>query len=185
MENTTLSSHYECRDNIVDVSEQLEKIESMIADPASFINESFDTIDKHISWRRSSLILDINSYCDQLTEQSRLKRSQCLLSSDTEDMEKIVCDLKEELAHQRRQFSTSVNKTRLDLIQNSVLYVKERLKQLALNYRESLLMKQELEFVYRDQLIEDVFGIIIENKQVCFCILVTVKYHNVLQLSKS
>ncbi len=161
MENNALSSHYECRDNIVDASEQLEKLNSMIADPALLINESFETIEKQISWRRSALISEINSYCDKLTEQNR---TQCLISNKTEDIVMRIDEMKKELAQQSNQFSTGVNEMRIDFIQYTVLYIKKRAKQLIHDYKESLLQKQT--FVYQDFLIEDFVGKIIDDKQV-------------------
>ena len=164
MENNALSSHNECRDNIVDASEQLEKLNSMIADPALLINESFETIEKQISWRRSALISEINSYCDKLTEQNRTNRTQCLISNKTEDIVMRIDEMKKELAQQSNQFSTGVNEMRIDFIQNTVLYIKKKAKQLIHDYKESLL--QEQTFVYQDFLIEDFVGKIIDDKQV-------------------
>ena len=68
-----------------------------------------------------------------------------------------IDEMKKELAQQSNQFSTGVNEMRIDFIQNTVLYIKKKAKQLIHDYKESLLQKQTF---------EDFVGKIIDDKQV-------------------
>ena len=69
---------HESRDKVDEALREVENIESITKDPTCYINQHFDLNKKRITWRRQTLIADINKYSDQLIQENESNRLQCL-----------------------------------------------------------------------------------------------------------
>ena len=188
---------HESRDKVDEALREVENIESITKDPTCYINQHFDLNKKRITWRRQTLIADINKYSDQLIEENESKRSECLqLSAQTNNIARKIDFLKEELFELKKQFDT-FDKSSIHLMQdevrlrfertkNGAIYIGDRLSEALKDYQESLLIKNELSFGFFDQPVEDIVGKMFDKKQVnkrwnlqqniCANILVDISY---------
>ena len=153
---------YESRDKIDEAFREVENIESIKKDPTCYINQHFDLNKKRITWRRQTLIADINKYSDQLIQENESNRSQCLqLSAQTNNIARKIDFLKEELFELKKQFDTfdaSVAQLRFERTKNVAIHLKDRLSETLKNYQESLMLNNQLSFGFFDQPIEDIVG---------------------------
>ena len=147
----------------------MENIESITNDPTCYINQNFDLNKKRIICRRNELISDINKYSEQLIQENKSNRAECLkLSDQTNNIARKIDFLKEELFDLKKQFDTfnassihlmqDVLRLRFERTKNGAIYLKDRLSEALKDYQESLLSKDELSFGFFDQPIEDIFG---------------------------
>ena len=171
---------YESRCKIQQALREVQNIESITKNPASYINQHFDKNKQHIQCRRVYLIADINKYSDQLIEENESNRSKCLqLSVQTDAIAKEIDVLKEELNELRDQFDTfdsSVTPLSCEITMNTSNYLKDRLSQNFKNYKESLLLNKDLSFVFFDQRIEDIVGKVIDKNQVKLILIFYVNF---------
>ena len=161
---------HESRDKILNVLVQVENIESITKDPACYINQHFDLNKKHISWRRIDLKAEIDRYCDELLAENESNRSQCLqLANEANQISKKIKEIKEELCLLRRQFETfdsSVSKLSCELGQMNANYLLEKFRIMHEEYKEALLVRKKLLFVFCDRPIENIVGKVVDKKMV-------------------
>ena len=161
---------HESRDKILNVLVQVENIESTTKDPACYINQHFDLNKKHISWRRIDLKAEIDLYCDQLLEENESNRSQCLqLANEANQISKKIKETKEELCLLRRQFETfdsNLTKLNCDLGQMNANYLLEKFRIVHEEYKQELLVRKELLFVFFDRPVEDIVGKVVDKRRV-------------------
>ena len=161
---------HESRDKILNVLVQVENIESATKDPAFYINKHFDLNKKHISWRRIDLKAEIDLYCDQLLAENESNRSQCLqLANEANQISNKIKETKEELCSLKRQFETfdsSVTKLSCQLGQMNANYLLEKFRLMHEEYKEALLERKELLFVFFDRPVEDIVGKVVDKKRV-------------------
>jgi hypothetical protein len=161
---------YESRCKIQQALREVQNIESITKNPASYINQHFDKNKQLIQWRRVNLIADINKYSDQLIEENESNQLKCLqISAQTKEWARIIDSLKDELNKLRDQFDTfdsRVTKLSCEITMNTANYLKDRLSQSFKDYQESLLLNENLSFVFFDQRIEDIVGKVIDKNQV-------------------
>ena len=161
---------HESRDKILNVLVQVENIESTTKDPACYINQHFDLNKKHISWRRIDLKAEIDLYCDQLLEENESNRSQCLqMAIETNLISKKINETKEELCLLKRKFDTfdsSMTKLSCELNQMNAKYLLEKFCLMHEEYKEALLVRKELLFVFFDRPVEDIFGKVVDKRRV-------------------
>jgi chromosome segregation ATPase len=161
---------HESRYKIVNILVQVENIESTTRDPASYINQHFDLNKKHISWRRIDLKAEIDLYCDQLLAENESNRSQCLqLANEANQISNKIKETKEELCSLKRQFETfdsSVTKLKCQLGQMNANYLLEKFRIMHEKYKEALLVRKELLFVFFDRPVEDIVGKVIDKRRV-------------------
>jgi hypothetical protein len=158
---------YESRDKIGNAIVQVENIESITKDPEYYINQQFDLIKQHISWRRIDLKAEIDLSCDQLLKENESKRSKCLqLTHETNKISENVKETKEELCCLRRSFETfysGVTKYNCELSQMKANYLLEKLRLMHEEYKEALLEHKELLFVFFDRPVEDIVGKLVDK----------------------
>ena len=161
---------HESRDKILNVLVQVENIESTTKDPACYINQHFDLNKKHISWRRIDLKAEIDLYCDQLLAENESNRQQCLqLANKANQISKKIKETKEELCLLRRQFETfdsSVSKLSCELGQMNANYLLEKFRLMHEEYKEALLVRKKLLFVFCDRPIENIVGKVVDKRRV-------------------
>ena len=161
---------HEFRDKIVNILVQVENIESITKDPACYINQHFDLNKKHISWRRIDLKAEIDRYCDQLQAENESNRSQCLqLANEANQISNKIKETKEELYSLKRQFETfdsSVTKLSCELSQMNTKHLMEKFRIMHEEYKEALLERKELLFVFFDRPVEDIFGKVVDKRRV-------------------
>jgi len=160
----------ESRDKIVNALVQVENIESITKDPACYINQHFDLSKQHISWRRIDLKAEIDRYCDQLLTENESNRSQCLqLANETNQISEKINETKEELCFLRKQFDkfdSSVTKFNYELSQMKTNFLLEKFRLIHEEYKESLLERKELLFVFFDRPVEDIVGKVVDKRRV-------------------
>ena len=161
---------HESRDKIVNILVQVENIESTTKDPASYINQHFDLNKKHISWRRTDLKAEIDRHCDELLAENESNRSECLqMANEANQISKKIKETKEELCLLRRQFETfdsSVTKLSCELGQMNANYLLEKFRLMHEEYKEALLERKELLFVFFDRPVEDIVGKVVDKRKV-------------------
>ena len=168
---------HESRDKIDEAFREVENIESIKKDPTCYINQHFDLNKKRITWRRQTLIADINKYSDQLIQENESNRSQCLqLSAQTNNIARKIDFLKEELFELKKQFDTfdkssinlmqDVERLRCERSKNVAIYLRDRFSETLKDYQESLFLKNELSFGFLDISVEDIVGKMFDKKQV-------------------
>ena len=161
---------HESRDKIVNILVQVENIESITKDPACYINQHFDLNKKHISWRRIDLKAEIDRYCDQLQAENESNRSQCLqLENEANQISKKIKEIKIELFSLKRQFEkfdSSVTNLSCELSQMNANYLLEKFRIMHEEYKEELLVRKELLFVFFDRPIENIVGKVVDKKRV-------------------
>ena len=161
---------HESRYKIVNILVQVENIESITKDPALYINQHFDRNKKHISWRRIDLKAEIDLYCDQLLAENESNRSQCLqLANEANQISNKIKETKEELCLLRRQFETfdsSVTKLSCELGQMNANYLLEKFRIMHEEYKQELLVRKELLFVFFDRPIENIVGKVVDKRRV-------------------
>ena len=135
-----------------------------------YINQHFDDCHDQINFRREDLIADINDYSDKLIRENESNRSQCLQNSaKTEALAKKIDFLKEEIFDLKIQFDTfdtRVAQIRWERNQISAVHLKERLSETLKDYKESLLLNNQLSFHCFYQPIEDIFGKMFDRNEV-------------------
>jgi len=148
----------------------VENIESITKDPACYINKHFDLNKKHISWRRIDLKAEIDRYCDQLQAENESNRSQCLqLANEANQISKKIKEIKIELFSLKRQFEkfdSSVTNLSCELSQMNANYLLEKFRIMHEEYKEELLVRKELLFVFFDRPIEKIVGKVVDKKRV-------------------
>ena len=161
---------HESRYKIVNILVQVENIESATKDPALYINQHFDLNKKHISWRRIDLKAEIDRYCDQLQAENESNRSQCLQqANEANQKSQKINEIKEKLSLLRRQFETfdsSVTKLSCQLGQMNANYLLEKFRIVHEEYKQELLVRKELLFVFFDRPVEDIVGKVVDKKRV-------------------
>ena len=171
---------YESRCKIQQALREVQNIESITKNPASYINQHFDKNKQHIQCRRVNLIADINKYSDQLIEENESNQLKCLqISAQTKEWARIIDSLKDELNKLRDQFDTfdsRVTKLSCEITMNTANYLKDRLSQNFKDYQESLLLNENLSFVFFDQRIEDIVGKVIDKNQVKLILIFYVNF---------
>ena len=132
----------------------MENIESITNDPTCYINQNFYLNKKRIICRRNELISDINKYSEQLIQENKSNRAECLkLSDQTNNIARKIDFLKEELFDLKKLFDTfDANEAQLRCEQTKyeAIYLKERLNKTLKDYQESLLLNNELTFGFFD-----------------------------------
>ena len=157
----------ESRDKIVNALVQVENIESITKDPACYINQHFDLSKQHISWRRIDLKAEIDRYCDQLLTENESNRSQCLqLANETNQISEKINETKEELSFLRKKFDSSVTKLSYELSQMNTKHIMEKFRLMHEEYKEALLERKELLFVFFDRPVEDIVGKVVDKRRV-------------------
>jgi chromosome segregation ATPase len=161
---------HESRDKIVNVLVQVENIESITKDPACYINQHFDLNKKHISWRRIDLKAEIDRHCDKLLAENESNRSQCLQqANEANQISDKIKETKEELYSLKRQFETfdsRVTKLSCELGQMNANYLLEKFRLMHEEYKEALLERKELLFVFFDRPVEDIVGKVVDKRNV-------------------
>ena len=163
---------YESRDKIGNAIVQVENIESITKDPEYYINQQFDLIKQHISWRRIDLKAEIDLYCDQLLAENESNRSECLqLANEANQISNKIKETKEELCSLKRQFETfdsNLSELNCELGQMNSNYLLEKFRIMHQEYKEELLVRKELLFIFFDRPVEDIFGKVIDKKRVYY-----------------
>ena len=158
------------KEKIENVLVQVENIESTTKDPACYINQHFDLNKRHICWRRVDLKAEIDRYCDQLLEENESNRSQCLqMAIETNIISKKINETKEELCLLKRKFDTfdsSMTKLSCELNQMNAKYLLEKFCLMHEEYKEALLVRKELLFVFFDRPIENIVGKVVDKRRV-------------------
>jgi len=161
---------HESRDKIVNILVQVENIESATKDPALYINQHFDLNKKHISWRRIDLKAEIDRYCDQLQAENESNRSRCLqLANEANQISNKIKEIKIELCLIKRQFEnfdSSITNLSCELSQMNANYLLEKFRIMHQEYKEELLVRKELLFVFFDRPIENIVGKVVDKKRV-------------------
>jgi len=165
-----LFNFYESSCKLQEALREVENIDSITKDPSNYINQHFDDCHDQINFRREDLIADINDYSDQLIRENESNRSQCLQNSaKTEALAKKIDFLKEEIFDLKKQFDTfDTSVTQLRWERNKILavYLKDRLSETLNDYKESLLLNNQLSFVCFYLPIEDIFGKMFDRNEV-------------------
>ena len=165
-----LFTFYESSCKLKEALREVEKIDSITKDPSSYINQHFDECIDQINFRRGDLIADINDYSDKLIRENESNRSQCLQNSaKTEALAKKIDFLKEEILDLKKQFDTfDTSVAQLRWEKNTILtvHLKERLSETLKDYKESLLLNNQLSFVCFYLPIEDIFGKMFDRNEV-------------------
>ena len=163
---------HECRTQVVEALRDVDKIESIGEDPSTFINEHFDLNKRHIGWRRDDLIAEINKYSQDLVQENESNRAKCLQLAVKNNHITRLSQSKVKLILLRKQLDTfvSFNKTedqvKFERVKATLSFTKDRLSQILSKYKESLLEFKDPMFIFFDRPVQDVFGKIIDNKQV-------------------
>ena len=165
-----LFTFYESSSKLQEALREVEKIDSITKDPSIYINQHFDECIDQINFRRGDLIADINDYSDKLIRENESNRSQCLQNSaKTEALAKKIDFLKEEILDLKKQFDTfdtSVAQLRWERNKIFAVDLKERLSETLKDYKESLLLNNQLSFHCFYQPIEDIFGKMFDRNEV-------------------
>jgi hypothetical protein len=123
-----------------------------------------------MSWRRIDLKAAIDLYCDQLLAENESNRQQCLqLANEANQISNKIKETKEELCSLKRQFETfdsSVTKLSCQLGQMNANYLLEKFRIMHEKYKEALLVRKELLFVFFDRHVEDIVGKVIDKRRV-------------------
>jgi hypothetical protein len=161
---------YESSCKLQEALREVEKIDSITKDPSIYINQHFDDCHVQINSRRKSLIKDVNDYSDKLIRENESNRSQCLQNSaKTEELAKKIDFLKEEIFDLKEgfySFDASATQLRFEETISGSIYLKNRLSQTLKDYKESLLLNNQLSFIFFDHSIEDIVGKMLDKNQV-------------------
>jgi hypothetical protein len=165
-----LFTFYESSCKLKEALREVENIDSITKDPSIYINQHFDECIDQINFRKGDLIADINDYSDKLIRENESNRSQCLQNSaKTEALAKKIYFLKVEILDLKKQFDTfDTSVAQLRLEKNTILavYLKERLSETLKDYKELLLLNNQLSFRCFYQPIEDIFGKMFDRNEV-------------------
>ena len=167
----TKKINFESRDKMDDAITEIKIIESIVKDPACYINQHFDKNKRHINWRRNDFVADINKYSDQLIDENESRRSQCLQLSatTTNNIARKINFLKEELFKLKKrldEFDVNVAQLRCGGTEGVATFLKDRLSKTLKDYQESLFLNNELSFGYFKLPIVDIVGKMFDKKQV-------------------
>ena len=160
----------ESKKKIAKALEQVESIESITEDPTYYINQHFDLNIKQISWRRINLKTEIDQYCDKLIEENESNRENCLqLSNETNQIRKKINETKEELHLLKKRFDAfdpNITKLSCELSQINANYLTEKFRIMHEEYKEALLLRKDLLFIFFDRAVEDIVGKVIDKRRV-------------------
>ena len=161
----------ECKQRIEEARQKAESIESLAMDPELFINERFDLVKMHINWRRQDLKNEIDKYTDELIESVEQNRLCCIqLSNENYQMEKRIDNSRLDLEKLRKQLDhfkiNSVEDIKLIEITKSAEDLENKLSQMLAEFKNSLLLNKDYQFVFFDRPLEDVLGKLIDKNNV-------------------
>ena len=162
----------ECKQRIEEARQKAESIESLAMDPELFINERFDLVKMHINWRRQDLKNEIDKYTDELIESVEQNRLCCIqLSNENYQMEKRIDNSRLELEKLRKQMeecevNNSVGDIRFMEITKNAVDLENKLSQMLAEFKNSLLLNKDYQFVFFDRPLEDVLGKLIDKNNV-------------------
>ena len=161
---------HECKKIIDEALESADKIQMISQDPDSYIYECFEEIKRQVDLRREELIEKVHAYSDGLIESIDSCKLDCTKKWKESNRDEWSAEFAESsagLAELTRLFDTfEINEKKFEDMKSEADALKEKLNQMLVDYKESLLLNKELSFVFEDQPIDEVFGTFIDFKRV-------------------
>jgi hypothetical protein len=162
----------ECKQRIEEARQNTESLKSLAINPELFINERFDLLKMHINLRRQDLKNEIDKYTDKLIESVEQNRLCCIqLSNENYQMEERIDNSRSELEELRKHLSdcevnNSVEDIRFMEITKNAEDLENKLSQMLAEFKNSLLLNKDYQFVFFDRPLEDVLGKVIDKNKV-------------------
>ena len=165
---------------IRELKASLNGIETLERDPASYISEHFQELNRQVDLRREKLLLAIQNRSNQLIEEIEAAHQECLMASKakspiTDSVQ--VCKMELDALYNGFD-SFKIDGMKCEEILEKSKALKQRLEPMMEQYKLELLINQTFEFTTQDINIDQIFGSF-EIKGVRILI---VKYFNIISI---
>ncbi len=157
----TLPVYDECKLEILKAKTYVDEIELKEANSEYYIYELFENIKREVDLRREKLKLDIDTYSDQLIETIESTQSSYIGSAkEANHMTIKIEKTKKELDLLIKRFdSFDISETKFEGIKQSLITLKEDLKNVMEGYNDSLTGNKKYSFEFNEQMsIKNIFG---------------------------
>ena len=160
----------ECKKKIDETTDYAAKTESLAEDPASYIKDIFDLLNKHVNWRRDDLKKKIDKYADETIRLNEYNKFNCIKiyekNFEIRDLKKSISESRKALDDLKMQLNTFELYDKIESFTIRADDLRHKYGQLFLELRESLILNQDFVFVFDDHPIEKYFGRVIDKNTV-------------------
>ena len=158
--NINFSQFDECKLLIRELKVSLDGLETLEIDPAYYITEHFQELNRHVDLRREKLLLEIHNRSNQLIEEIEIAHKECLaavnVKSPISDNIKVCKPELEALHGAFDSFEIDGKKWQEILVKSTAL--KQRLGPMIEKYKRELLINQTFQLSTNEIKIDQIFG---------------------------
>ena len=154
----------ECKQLIKEAKESAVKIEAIANDPESFIYEYFSDLKRKVDLRREELKLKIDQYSDQLLQSIENNQLKCTqLSKENKLIKDTFSESNNELNELLEEFDIfEFNDKKFEGLKKEVDELRINFNKMTADYKMSLLNNKKFSFEFKEGVISDIFGKLIE-----------------------
>ena len=158
----------ECKKEINEAKNNLQKIDNLENDPENHIFEYFEEIKRQVDIRREELKLKLDNYSDEILQSIESAKENCVkLSQESKRLSREIRNSKKELTELIDRFDTfEIDEKKFEEIRQSLTVLNRGLTRTLREYKDSLIDNKEYTFEFQEIDIKRLFGCFKEVQKV-------------------
>jgi hypothetical protein len=150
----------ECKLEINEAKDQIQKIEILKKDPENYIFEYFEELKRQVDLRREELKLELDNYSDEIIQSIESAKDNCIkLSKESKRLSTEIEESKEDLTKLIDRFDTfEIDEKKFEEIRQSLSILNGDMSRKLSEYKDSIIGEKDYTFEFKEIDIKGLFG---------------------------